>query len=83
MPTVVREGGFEIKINVNDHFPAHVHVWKAGARFEVDLTTGVASEVKGTITRDDIRKGRRIVAWHAAELKREWVRIHGSLERIN
>jgi hypothetical protein len=83
MPTVVREGGFEIKINLKDHFPPHVHVWKAGAEVRINLVTGDLMTSDSKMSSNDIRQGRRLVYRHVDFLRKEWVRFHGSLERIN
>jgi hypothetical protein len=37
MPTIIKEGGFSIRIYTNDHRPAHVHIVKAGAFAKVKL----------------------------------------------
>jgi hypothetical protein len=41
MPTVLREKGFHVQINTRDHWPPHVHVYKAGceARFALQGNT--------------------------------------------
>ena len=39
MPTLIREGGFEIRIYTLDHPPPHVHVAKAGAVMKIELAT--------------------------------------------
>jgi len=37
MPTILRQGGFDVMIFTNDHPPAHVHLFKAGAEAVLDL----------------------------------------------
>jgi Domain of unknown function (DUF4160) len=78
MSTVIREAGFEVRIYTFDHPPPHVHVWKAGAVVKIDLTTYEATEIVGAISDRDVKRAERIVARHAARLKREWTRIHGN-----
>ena len=78
MPTVIREAGFEVRIYTFDHPPPHVHVWKAGAVVKIDLATQEAVEIVGTITDREVKRAERLVARHAARLKREWARIHGN-----
>ena len=78
MPTVLREAGFEVRIYTFDHPPAHVHVWKAGAVLKIDLSTHEATEIVGAISDRDVKRAERLVAEHAARLKREWTRIHGN-----
>ena len=79
MPTVVREAGFEVRIYTLDHPPPHVHVWKAGAVVKIDLMTQEAIEIVGEISDQDVKRAERLVARHAARLKREWTKIHGNV----
>ncbi|MGI8787505.1 MAG: DUF4160 domain-containing protein [Pyrinomonadaceae bacterium] len=37
MPTVLRQNGFDFKINTDDHEPMHVHIWKQGAIILINL----------------------------------------------
>jgi hypothetical protein len=78
MPTVIREGGFEVRIYTLDHPPPHVHVWKAGAVVKIDLATYEAVEVVGEISDRDISRAERLVARNSTRLRREWARLHGS-----
>jgi hypothetical protein len=78
MPTVLREAGFEVRIYTLDHPPPDVHVWKAGAVLKIDLTTHEAIEIVGAISDKDVKRAERLVARHAALLKRAWTRIHGN-----
>jgi Domain of unknown function (DUF4160) len=78
MPTVLREAGFEVRIYTLDHPPPHVHVWKAGVVVKIDRTTHDAIEILGAISDSEVRRAERLVARHAARLKREWTRIHGN-----
>jgi hypothetical protein len=78
MPTVLRETGFEVRIYTLDHPPPHVHVWKAGAVLKIDLSTHEVIEIMGAISDRDVRRAERLVADHAARLKKEWARIHGN-----
>jgi Domain of unknown function (DUF4160) len=77
MPTVLREAGFEVRIDTLDHPPPHVHVWKAGAVVKIDLATHEAREIVGTISDRDVRRAELLVAERVVYLKREWTRIHG------
>ena len=40
MPTVLRLDGFEVRIYLNDHEPAHVHVFRAGGEAKIKLGLG-------------------------------------------
>ena len=77
MPTVLREGGFDVRIYTFDHPPPHVHVAKAGAIVRIDLGTHAATEIVGTISDRDVRRAEQLVAQHAKRLKAAWVKIHG------
>ena len=37
MPTVLTKNGFKVRIYLNDHLPAHVHVFKAGGEAKINL----------------------------------------------
>jgi len=78
MPTVIREAGFEVRIYTFDHPPPHVHVWKAGAVLKIDLTTFEVIEIVGAISDREVKHAERLVARHAARLKREWTKIYGN-----
>jgi hypothetical protein len=78
MPTVLREAGFEVRIYTLDHPPPHVHVWKAGAVVRIDLATLYVAEIVGAISDRDVKRAERLVARHAARLRREWTKIHGN-----
>ena len=67
-----------MRIYTFDHWPAHVHVWKAGAVLKIDLSTHEVMEIVGAISDRDVKRAERLVAEHAAWLKREWTRIHGN-----
>lgn len=78
MPTLVRKGGFEVRIYTLDHRPPHVHVAKAGAIVKIDLTTCCVVEIVGPMSDRDLKRAEALVAKHAELLWREWERIHGS-----
>jgi Domain of unknown function (DUF4160) len=77
MPTLIREGGFAVRIYTLDHPPPHVHVAKAGAVVKVDLATCQVVEIVGAISDRQARQAELLVARHAQFLKNEWMRIHG------
>ena len=39
MPTVLSDEGFAVRVYLNDHEPAHVHVWKGGGWILLSLPT--------------------------------------------
>ena len=62
MPTVHREGGFDFKINTDDHPPPHVHVWYQGALVIIEFDVDVSErEVYGDITAAQRRRALKIV----------------------
>jgi len=76
VPTLIREGGFEVRIYTLDHPPPHVHVARAGAIVKIELATHRVREIVGRISDRDIRRAERLVAKHAEFLMTEWERIH-------
>jgi DNA-binding FadR family transcriptional regulator len=78
MPTVIREGGFEVRIYTFDHPPPHVHVAKAGAIVRIDIATHTVTEIVGAISDRDVKRAEQLVARHAKRLKEEWTKIHGN-----
>ena len=83
MVTVLREGGFRIVIFVNDHAPAHVHVFGDGEA-KIDLMAiGDAPRLvwADRMTKADVRRALRIVEDAQAELLERWQEIHGAIDR--
>ena len=77
MPTLIREGGFEVRIYTLDHPPPHVHVAKAGAIVKIDLSSHHAIEIVGAISDRDVKRAERLVARNAELLRQEWEKLHG------
>jgi Domain of unknown function (DUF4160) len=77
MPTVIREGGFEVRMFYDDHPPPHAHVVKAGAEVRVNLLTAWAMKIKGKVSRSDMRKAERLVLKHRETLLKIWEELHG------
>jgi hypothetical protein len=77
VPTIIREGGYEIRIYTLDHPPPHVHVAKADAVLKIDLSTCQVIEIAGTISDRETKRAEGLVAKHAQLLKKEWTKIHG------
>jgi hypothetical protein len=77
VPTLIREGGFEVRIYTLDHPPPHVHVAKAGAVVKIGLATCKVMEIVGAISDRDVHKAELLVARHAQFLSEEWIKIHG------
>lgn len=77
MPTVLRAQGFVIKIHLNDHAPAHVHVLKAGGQPIVTLVPVIVLRV-WRMSRSAATAAKRIVEENRDHLSSSWKRIHGS-----
>lgn len=76
MPTVLREGGFDVMIYTNDHRPPHVHVWKAGGEIMIDLDPVGIVRVEG-MKRKDAARAVEIVEENRDDLLERWREIHG------
>jgi hypothetical protein len=63
-------------IFTNDHRPAHVHVFKAGAESIIELNP-LAIRANYRMSRTDLRAAIDLVAAHREDLLRAWRRIHG------
>ena len=81
MPTVHREGGFQIRIFPNDHSPPHVHVVKAGGFAKVAIANAEEPprllEARG-LKDSDILRAVRIVEREGRKLMLAWTKIHGA-----
>ena len=79
MVTVLRADGLRVVIFVNDHVPAHVHVFGDGET-KVDLAGPDGQPrlvwAEGA-TRAEVRRAMRLVAGQQEELLRRWREIHG------
>ena len=78
MVTVLRAGGLRVVMYVNDHAPAHVHVFGDGeAKITLLGWGGMVELVWGVhMTRPEIRRALRVVAEHQTALLQRWEDIH-------
>ena len=76
MPTVLRAEGFEIKIHLNDHAPAHVHALKAGGEAIITLEPIIVLRF-WRMSRSDVANAKGIVQENQTSLLNDWDRIHG------
>ena len=79
MPLVLREGGFHIRIYLNDHPPAHVHVLNADGEAQVSLDP-VRLDKVWSMKPADARRAKALVRSHRAALLAKWKELH---ERSN
>ena len=79
MVTVLRIDGLRIVIYVNDHQPAHVHVFGDGeAKINLIGLSGSPDLVwADKMTRGEVRRSMRVVAEQQAFLLQRWEDIHG------
>ena len=79
MVTVLRADGLRVVIFVDDHQPAHVHVFGDGhARTNLLGADGTPELVWAEgMTRGEVRRAVRIVIEQQAPLLARWEKIHG------
>ena len=79
MVTVLHAEGLRVVIYLNDHRPAHVHVFGAGeAKINLLGPNGAPELVwADNMTRSEVRRATRIVAEQSAFLLQKWEDIHG------
>lgn len=82
MVTVFRAYGLHIVIFVDDHLPAHVHVFGDG-QAKIDLL-GPGGEPalvwSESMTKTEVRRAMRTVTEQQALLLQRWETIHGRLD---
>ena len=79
MVTVHREGGLRFVIFIDDHAPAHVHVFGDGTA-KINLSGEEAAPelvYAAGMKAGDLRKAMRIVAARHDEMMEKWSEIHG------
>ena len=82
MVTVIRADGLRLVIYLNDHLPAHVHVFGDGEVKINLLGPGQAPELVWAdgATRSEVRRATRLVVEHQAVLLQRWEEIHGQAD---
>lgn len=82
MVTVLRAEGLRVVIFVDDHRPAHVHVFGDGqAKINLAGSGGTPELVwADRMTRGEVRRAMRIVAEAQAVLLSRWENIHGRID---
>ena len=74
MVTVLRSDGLRVVIYLNDHVPAHVHVF-GGGEAKINVAGPELLWADG-LTRAEIRRAMRVVAGQRAFLLQRWDEIH-------
>jgi len=79
MVTVLRAHGLRIVIFVDDHRPAHVHVFGDGeAKINLSGADGAPALIWADgMSRAELRRAMRIVVEQQAFLRKRWEDIHG------
>lgn len=79
MVTVLRADGLRVVIYVDDHLPAHVHVFGDGqAKIDLVGADGGPDLVWAYgMTRGEVRRSMRLVTERLDFLLRSWEDIHG------
>lgn len=75
MPLVLREAGFEVRIYLNDHPPAHVHVFNSDGEAQITLEP-VRLDKVWSMKPADARRAKALVVTHRAELLAKWKELH-------
>jgi hypothetical protein len=79
MVTICRALGFRVVIFIDDHQPAHVHVFGDGEA-KINLTgRGNEPELVWAVgmTRSEVRKAMALVKAHQRDFAARWRQIHG------
>ena len=76
MPTVLRQNGFDFKINTDDHEPAHVHIWYQGRQVLINFAGEISIRRNYGMNRNQLHQVLRIVEEKHNFLQGEWSAIH-------
>lgn len=79
MPTILREGGLSIRIYLDDHPPAHVHVVSATGTAKIGIEGEGRPKVVSVVgmNKAEAMRAFRLVAEHRQLCLRRWREIHG------
>ena len=83
MVTIFRGEGLRVVIFVDDHEPAHVHVFGDGeAKINLTGPHGAPDLIWADgMKRNDLRRSLRIVTEHKVLFLNRWTEIHGRIDR--
>ncbi len=68
--------GLEVMIYTQDHIPAHVHIWRAGAEIVINIASLEIISAEG-MSRRNAAKAVEIVEENQEYLLERWHEIHG------
>lgn len=79
MPTVLRERGFSVRIYLNDHPPAHVHVVSANGQAKINL--GSKNDPPSLLkiwgmSDQEALKALELIKAHQKDLLQQWKQIY-------
>jgi hypothetical protein len=80
MVTVFKQDGLSFRIFPNDHFPSHVHVFKAGseARIEISGADGKPHTLTNNgLSRKELAKAIALIQENQSLLLQRWSAYHG------
>lgn len=81
MVTVLRDGAFRVVIFVNDHQPAHVHVFGDGElKIDISRPGRVKLVWADRMSKPDVRRAMLIVTKMQVILLERWREIHGDTD---
>ena len=76
MPIVLRQEGYVFVIRLNDHEPAHVHVFEGDGEAKIDLDPVEVRQV-WNMKKQVVRRAKEIVIDNQQYLLQRWEEIHG------
>jgi hypothetical protein len=76
MVRVLDEDGFQVQIWLNDHEPAHVHVYRAEGLVVINVAP-LQVRAAHDVGRRDVRRAMELVSGNQLYLLRRWREIHG------
>lgn len=74
-PTVLNQDGYQVMIYLNDHTPAHVHVYKAENEARVQLDPVEIMDSEGFNTRE-LKAVRKLISENQEYLLEKWDEYH-------
>jgi hypothetical protein len=78
VPEVHAEAGFKVRVLNKDHFPAHVHVIKAGTYAKIRIS-GAPTVYETNMSERDARTAKAIVSAHLELCRKKWIARYGTL----
>ncbi|MEL7054148.1 MAG: DUF4160 domain-containing protein [Cyanobacteria bacterium J06588_5] len=80
MPTILKKDGFAFRLYLDDHTPAHVHVFKAEGQAIIRIgDNGEIPSVREVYDMNNktLKKALKIAAENQEYLRQEWEEYHG------